>query len=812
MNSILNSYIQKKEQVNHLSVNIDSLNGENQRLREELNRITSAPYYIRAMNFRTKVKKTIIYKLYSRLRWGKIVPEVQAEPVHQERKLEFNYDNMLNNYEYSFIDYKKQRNNGYMLNINRISVPYVKDLVSVVLPVYNGADYVELSIESVLSQSYSNFEFIIIDDGSTDGTLSILNRYAEKDTRIKVIHQENRKLPRTLSRGFREARGEFFTWTSADNIMHPLFLEKFIGDMKKHEHTAMVYGNMRLIDEEGTPKTDFDWYADDPENPDHVFLPKCILELNTFANNFIGAAFIYRAVAACIVEDYSQYKYGIEDYDYWMKINALFTLRHTSFNEIEYSYRIHPKSLTSKDKELKISENRYKQMLLDTFRRDYYLKPLYWIVDSDDLTDSCYKEFCDAIRKRGNMIVSKEEAAKQTVNLYERFIYIVFSKDGDVAIDHVPPNVYKVLATDKHAKIQADMFDVFICNEEVSAENFIEPYKGWFGIQDGADIFAFVDSKARSSFLYEMESDMYVSTKWEMEFSVLITYCGDRRQLQDCMNSIPSDVKREILIIAGAKEAQGLHEFVSEDIKVISCLSEDGVTQKNIAIRNATGKFLLFLQSDCKLDMGSLRNVANTFNMDPRIAVMFGNVEINTRKKYQDYANLLGEYTIHSDDLYEYQEWNMPSAYSFVASTEQLKLIGGFYHLSSEYLNGFCNMAMLGSAMQLKNVGRFLYLSKDFTVIKSVDETEVKEIASYISSEKESDYRLKILGVSPYNIWPESLSSEIDMLKNSIQEDTDHTLARARLQANEKLINLVRKDFRNKEKADIHRDLYSQLV
>ncbi|MCM1466819.1 MAG: glycosyltransferase [Alistipes sp.] len=812
MNSILNSYIQKKEQVNNLSVNVDSLNAENQRLRDEISRITSEPYYIKVMNFRTKVKKTIIYKIYSRLRYGKIIPEEHSEPVMPERKLEFNYDNMLNNYEYSFLDYKKQRNKECMLNINQISVPYIKDLISVVLPVYNGEDYVDLSIESVLSQTYDNFEFIIIDDGSTDKTPQILDSYAAKDSRIKVFHQENRKLPRTLSRGFREARGEFFTWTSADNIMHPQFLEKFVENLKKFEHTAMIYGNIRLIDEDGNPKTDFGWYADDPENLENVILPKCILELNTFANNFIGAAFMYRAIAANVVEDYSQYKYGIEDYDYWMKINELFTVRHTSFSDIEYSYRMHSKSLTSKDKELKISENRYKQMLLDAFRRDYYLKQVYWIVDSDDMESSCYIDFCATVRKQGHFIISKEEAAKQTVNLYERFIYIAFSKAGQTEVDSVPENAYKVLITEKPVEIQPNMFDTFICNEKVSERDFIEPYKGWYGIRDGADIYAFVDSKARNSFLYELEGNMYECNDSKIMFSTIITYCGDKIQLQNCINSIPSDVRSEVLIVASAEKTSELHEVIDENIHVISCLSGDDVTQKNIAIRIAKGKFLLFLQSDCVLDIQSLSGMVNTFNMDARIAVMFGNVEIDIRKKYRDYAKILGEYTISSDDVYEYQECNIPSAYSFAANAEQLKLVGGFYHLTKEYRNQFCNMAMFGLAMILKNVGRFLYLSKDFTVIRNVGETAVKEIAPYISNEKESDYRLKISKVMPYNIWPEALASEISVLKNIIQDNADDAIAKARLQADDKLINLVREDFRNKEKAEVHRDMYSQLV
>lgn len=813
MNSILNSYINQKEQMNNLNAKVNSLNWENQRLQDELNRVISEPYYIKAMNFRRKVKKTFVYKIYSRLRYGKIVENPYVDPVQQqERQLEFNYDYMLTNCEYNFLNYKRKRNNGYKLDLNKISVPYVKDLVSVILPVYNGDDYVDLAIDSVLSQTYKNFEFIIVDDGSTDKTPQILDEYAAKDNRIKVIHQENRKLPKTLSRGFREARGEYFTWTSADNIMHPQFLEKFVCDMKKYNHTGMVYGNIRIIDEKGNPKTDFGWYADDPQNPENVLLPKCILELNTYANNFVGAAFMYRAAAASVVEDYSQFKYGIEDYDYWMKINELFTLRHASFNDVEYSYRIHSKSLTSKDKELKITENRYKQMLLDSFRRDYYLKPLYWIVDTDNMDDPCYKELCNAIKKQGHFIISKKYAEKQTPNLYERFIYVSFSKDGNVMAGNVPKNAYRVLIAEKNAKIQSDMFDAFICNEEVTEEDFIEPYKGWFGIQDGADVFAFIDSKAKNAFLYELEGDAYRCNENGKELSVIITYCGNKKRLEECINSIPKDFNKEILIIANAAEAEELETFVIDGVKVVSCLSQSDTTQKNIAARIAEGKFYIFLQSDCLLEVESLNDMINLFNVDSKIAVMYGNVEVNARKKYQDYVKIFGEYELKNDDLYEYQEWNIPSAYSYAVRADQFKLVGGFYHLTCEHQNEFCNMAMFGLAMALKNVGRYLYLSTGFSVVRYVEESMVKEIASYIASEKESDYMLKLLNVLPYNVWPEELESEINMLKNTVQNDDNNLIAKAKLQAVEKLIECVRDDFRNKTKVEVHRDMFSQLV
>ena len=108
-------------------------------------------------------------------------------------------DKPLNLYQYKFLRYKEERDKKYLLDLQKVHVPQINDLVSVVLPVYNGGDILADCIESVLCQTYKDFEFIIINDGSKDNTLEIAKSYAEKDSRIRVLTQENKKIPRTLS-------------------------------------------------------------------------------------------------------------------------------------------------------------------------------------------------------------------------------------------------------------------------------------------------------------------------------------------------------------------------------------------------------------------------------------------------------------------------------------------------------------------------------------------------------------------------------------------------------------------------------------
>ena len=94
------------------------------------------------------------------------------------------------------------------LSAGAIDVGSTAGLVSVVLPVYNGERYLREALDSVLAQTYRNWELILVDDGSFDQTPEIAREYEERDSRIRVISQENQKLPRALNKGFSLATGE----------------------------------------------------------------------------------------------------------------------------------------------------------------------------------------------------------------------------------------------------------------------------------------------------------------------------------------------------------------------------------------------------------------------------------------------------------------------------------------------------------------------------------------------------------------------------------------------------------------------------
>jgi glycosyltransferase involved in cell wall biosynthesis len=119
--------------------------------------------------------------------------------------------------------------------------------ISVVMSVYNDLQYLPGSIETILAQERADFEFIIIDDGSTDGSTHLVDQYASSDPRIRFIRQENRGLTRALIRGCQEAKGRFIARQDADDQSLPSRLAKLSNMLRNDSSLAFVSSWAEMI-------------------------------------------------------------------------------------------------------------------------------------------------------------------------------------------------------------------------------------------------------------------------------------------------------------------------------------------------------------------------------------------------------------------------------------------------------------------------------------------------------------------------------------------------------------------------------------
>ena len=123
--------------------------------------------------------------------------------------------------------------------------------VSVLMPAYNRQQYVRKAVESILNQTFGDFEFIIVNDGSTDGATEILREYARCDERIVLIEQENSGYVRALNRGLASVRGALVARMDSDDIAMPERLAIQTRFLEEHPDVVAVGGQAVAIDEEG---------------------------------------------------------------------------------------------------------------------------------------------------------------------------------------------------------------------------------------------------------------------------------------------------------------------------------------------------------------------------------------------------------------------------------------------------------------------------------------------------------------------------------------------------------------------------------
>jgi len=146
-----------------------------------------------------------------------------------------------------------------------------KPRVSIGLPVFNGEDYIEQALESILAQTYRNFELIISDNASTDSTSKICHGYADKDPCVRYYRNEkNLGGPANYNRTFDLSTGEYFKWAAHDDVIAPDFLLKCVQVLDRDPEVVLCHPRARIIDEQGAVIEDYDVHLRTDSPQPHV--------------------------------------------------------------------------------------------------------------------------------------------------------------------------------------------------------------------------------------------------------------------------------------------------------------------------------------------------------------------------------------------------------------------------------------------------------------------------------------------------------------------------------------------------------------
>lgn len=195
--------------------------------------------------------------------------------------------------------------------------------VSIIIPMYNAEKYIKEAIDSVLKQTYKDFEIIVIDDGSTDNTKSKLLDYGSQ---IKYIYQENAGPAVARNRGIKEAKGEYIAFLDADDIWMPEKLERQIRKLKNNSEFGVIHTDRLRLEPDGSVK------------PNEKIVPEGFIFEELLRNNFIICSSVL-VKKECFNEvglfDEDR-KNRAEDYDMWLRISRKYAISFIAEPLIKY--------------------------------------------------------------------------------------------------------------------------------------------------------------------------------------------------------------------------------------------------------------------------------------------------------------------------------------------------------------------------------------------------------------------------------------------------------------------------------------------
>jgi glycosyltransferase involved in cell wall biosynthesis len=207
-------------------------------------------------------------------------------------------------------------------------------LVSVIMPVFNGEKYLREAVGSICGQSYKDFEFIIVDDGSSDRTAAILREYALRDDRLRVLSGPNTGLTRALLKGMDEARGDLIARMDADDVSLPRRLEQQVQFLDQHPECVAVGARVLVVDSDGDAVFPMRYPSGHEEIDAHNLAGKgCALA---------HPATMFRRTAYEKAGGYRPEFEPAEDLDLWLRMAEVGKL--ANLDDVLLNYRVHLKS------------------------------------------------------------------------------------------------------------------------------------------------------------------------------------------------------------------------------------------------------------------------------------------------------------------------------------------------------------------------------------------------------------------------------------------------------------------------------------
>ena len=279
--------------------------------------------------------------------------------------------------------------------------------ISVIMSVYNGEEYLREAVESVMNQTFSDWELIVINDCSTDSTASILEELSAKDSRVKVYPNEvNLRLPKSLNRAMTFASGKYIARMDADDICVPSRLAKQYEFMEKNPDIALASCKFMTLKKEGIASGGCGGRVDDDSLRARLLFTNPILHPGIIARAEVIKSLQYDPSFTCT-----------EDMELWTRF-ALNGHKMAIQEEYLMLYRIHDKQITSTtlarqhDEVLRIQKTYYPAILqeMDEEMQEFYINGIYFRHNLN------VKKFCEFYKWAKSVNAKTKKIDKKALN------------------------------------------------------------------------------------------------------------------------------------------------------------------------------------------------------------------------------------------------------------------------------------------------------------------------------------------------------------------------------------------------------------
>jgi glycosyltransferase involved in cell wall biosynthesis len=238
--------------------------------------------------------------------------------------------------------------------------------VSVLMPIYNAQLTLGEAVDSILAQTFSDFELIVVDDGSTDRSLEMLHQYARLDTRIRIISRPNTGIAGALNEAINVARGEFIARMDADDISLPTRFEKQVGYLRAHPEIVLLGSRVMLVEPFGTPM------YETRHDLDHDQIDRDLLRGVGWA--VVHPVAMMRAQALRATGGYRADRVPIEDLDLFLRLTEIG--RAANLPDVLLHYRQHMES--TNHKRFREQEGKKLACVADAYKRRGTTMPENW--------------------------------------------------------------------------------------------------------------------------------------------------------------------------------------------------------------------------------------------------------------------------------------------------------------------------------------------------------------------------------------------------------------------------------------------------